>query len=307
MANNTSIAQAVKIHEALISRDQLKTRFEDILKENSGAYMASVLNIIKSNDQLASCEPASVWNAALCAAAMKLPIEPNLGYAYIIPYKTKEKDANGENISLGQFQMGYKGYKQLALRTGEYIVINATDVREGEIKHRDRLSGRIDFEWIDDEADRESREIIGYVSYFMLNNGFSSTLYMSVEQLREHARKYSKMYQADLKYGSKKSKWSTAEDFPAMCLKTVTKLNLSKNGPLSVEMQKAIACDNASIDEHGNPSKYVDNTVEGEFEETDASAADKLTQELSKEGAFDVPMETPEEANIASEENEVKS
>ena len=286
MAN--SLANVIKKHEELVSANKLKNRFEDILKENAGAYMESVLNIIKSNDKLAECEPSSVWNASLCAAAMKLPIEPNLGYAYIIPYATKDKDANGNKISVGQFQMGYKGYKQLALRTGEYVIMNASDVREGEIKKRDRLSGKITFDWIEDEADRNSRDVIGYVSYFELVNGFSSTLYMTVEELKEHARLYSKMYQQDLKWGSKNSKWSTEEGFPQMCMKTVTKLNLSKNGPLSVEMQKAIICDNAPIDEAGNPEKYVDGTVEGEFEEIETTTdADVLNEKLNKEGAFD--------------------
>lgn len=285
---STNLASVIKKHEELVEGNKLKSRFEDILKENSGAYMASVLNIIKSNNQLAMCEPATVWNASLCAAAMKLPIEPNLGFAYIIPYKTKEKDANGKMCEVynAQFQMGYKGYKQLALRTGEYVIINATDVREGEIRKRDRLSGNIIFDWIDDEADRASREVIGYVSYFELANGFTSTFYMTVEELRNHAKSYSKMYQNDLKYGSANSKWSTAEGFPQMCLKTVTKLNLSKNGPLSVEMQKAIICDNATIDEKGNPARYDDN-IEVEFEEPDKTDAQILTDSLNEEGAFD--------------------
>ena len=284
-----NLALILKEHEKLMSTDKLKGRFEDILKDNSGSYMASVLNIIKSNEKLAECEPTSVWNASLCAAAMKLPIETNLGYAYIIPYGTKEKDENGNQISVAQFQMGYKGYKQLALRTGEYVIMNSSDVREGEIKKRDRLSGKIEFDWIEDETERNARDIIGYVSYFELRNGFSSTLYMTVEQLREHARLYSKMYQQDLKFNKKNSKWSTEEGFPQMCLKTVTKLNLSKNGPLSVEMQTAIRCDNAVIGDDGNPEKYVDNAVEGTFEEPvdTTTEADKLTEELTKEGAFD--------------------
>ena len=284
---STNIAKVIKVHEGLVETNKLKTRFEDILKENSGAYMASVMNIVKSNDQLAICEPTTVWNAALCAAAMKLPIEPNLGFAYIIPYKTKEKDADGKLVEVhnAQFQMGYKGYKQLALRTGEYVIINASDVRDGEIRKRDRLSGNIIFDWIDDDADRNSREVIGYVSYFELANGFTSTFYMTVDELKNHAKQYSKMYQADLKYGSTKSKWSTAEGFPQMCLKTVTKLNLSKNGPLSVEMQKAIICDNATIDESGNPERY-DDTIETEFTEPDKTDAEILSEQLNKEGAF---------------------
>ena len=290
---STSLASVIKKHEEIVEGNKLKARFEDILKENSGAYMASVLNIIKSNEQLAMCEPATVWNASLCAAAMKLPIEPNLGYAYIIPYKSKEKDADGKfhEVYNAQFQMGYKGYKQLALRTGEYVIINSTDVRDGEIKKRDRLSGQIIFDWIEDETERNSCEVIGYVSYFELNNGFSSTLYMSIEELKNHAKQYSKMYQSDLRYGTNKSKWSSEEGFPQMCLKTVTKLNLSKNGPLSVEMQKAIICDNATIDESGNPARY-DDKIEGEFQEPIISAAEELTDELNKEGAFDGEQES---------------
>lgn len=249
--------EIVKVHGSLMNSEILRDRFGTVLGENAASYMTSVLNIIKASDRLQACEATSVWNAALCSAAMHLPLDEGLGYAYIVPYRD-----NKRKIQLAQFQLGAKGYHQLALRTGEYVSIHKSDVREGEIKRRNRLTGQIEFDWIEDDVVRAEKPIIGYVSYFELRNGYSSTLYMSMPELMEHAKKYSKMYQKDLKNGTKDSKWSIPEERGAMCEKTVAKLNLAKNGVLSIEMQRAMRCDNAVIGESGEPE-----IIEGTGEE----------------------------------------
>jgi recombination protein RecT len=146
----------------------------------------------------------------------------------------------------------YKGFKQLALRSGQFIAMNVSEVRQGEIKEQDRLKGHIEFQWEKDEDKRNELPIIGYVSYFELLNGFSKTLYMTVKQLRDHAQKYSQTYQQN------KGKW--VDDFDSMCRKTVIKLNLSKDAPLSIEMQKAIIADQGVIvDSETLDVNYADN------------------------------------------------
>ena len=280
MDNNTAITQ-FNVIKAIGSTGKIKNQLTEILKDNAPSFITSVLNLCKQSEQLAKCDPVSIWNSAMVAASMKLPIEPSLGYAYIIPYK-----------DTAQFQMGYKGYKQLALRTGEYKCINVTDVREGEIRTRDRLSGQIEFDWIADDAERLSKPIIGYVSYFELHNGYSSTLYMTVEQLMEHAGRYSKMYQNDLRYGKKSSKWSDENEKYAMMAKTVTKLNLSKNAPLSVEMQTAVKFDQAVVREQDDAffADYVDRSDEPvqTTPETDPGLAD-LNAQIGLENAKTIP------------------
>lgn len=289
MDNNTNAVKEnatkdmVKVHGTYMNHKDVKERFDSVLGENAASYMTSVLNIIKGSNKLQECVPVSVWNAALCSATMHLPLDSNLGYACIVPYKD-----NKNKVQLAQFQIMSKGYVQLALRTGEYVAISKSDVREGEIKKRNRLTGQIEFDWIEDENERLAAPIIGYVSYFELKNGFSSTLYMSMEELMAHAVKYSKMYQNDLKYGSKSSKWSIPEERGAMCEKTVLKLNLSKNGILSIEMQRAMNCDNAVIGENGEP-EYIDRT-DDENKAPDKSPADEFNAEFGKifevEGTF---------------------
>jgi recombination protein RecT len=140
---------------------------------------------------------------------------------------------------MAQFQIGYKGFIQLAQRTGQYRTLNSNDVREGEIKSINRLTGEIDFDW-DLTPERDNKKIIGYVSYFQLTNGFVSTLYWTVEEITAHAKKYSQTFK---KYGT--GLWK--DEFPAMAHKTVTKMNLSKNGPLSIDMQRAVLSDQAVI------------------------------------------------------------
>lgn len=288
----------IKVHQTYMQNITLKDRFDSILGNNAQSFMASVLNIIKSSDGLQQCTPQSVWNAALCSAAMHLPLDTGLGYAYIVPYKD-----NKNKVYNAQFQMGAKGYKQLALRTGEYLSINSTDVREGEIKKRNRLTGQIEFAWIEDDTARQATPIIGYVSYFELRNGYSSTFYMSMEELMEHAKKYSKQYQKDLKYGEKTSKWSIPEERGAMCEKTVSKLNLAKNGVLSIEMQRAMECDNSVIDENGNPVKQP---IEGEgFEKTEANDAEKMTAEFSD--VFESEAHVSNEASLLQTEEADRS
>lgn len=244
----------------LFAKDEVRNKFQEMLGKRATSFITSVLQIVASNKLLAKAEPHSVYHAAAAAATLDLPLNNNLGFAYIVPYNESTKNKLGEwvTVQVAQFQMGYKGFIQLAQRSGQYKLINAVDVREGELIGKNLLTGELVFKWEQDEDKRDALPIIGYVSYFELLNGFSKIMYMSVKKLHAHASKYSKTYQKN------KGKW--VDDFPSMALKTVLKLNISKYGPLSVDMQKAITFDQAIIkDADTMDVTYADGT--GELEE----------------------------------------
>lgn len=221
-----------------IKDENVGKRINELLKDRAPQFTTTLMAALNSNKALNNCEPQSVIAAALTAASMDLPINQNLGFAYLIPYKNKDGD-------VCQFQMGYKGFIQLAQRSGYYKTINATEVREGEIAKIDRLSGEIEFEWIEDEKEREKAKIIGYVAYFKLLNGFEKSLYWSVEKCKAHATRFSKSF----KFGG--GLWK--DDFESMAIKTVLKQLISKYGPLNTQLQEAIVKDQTINGE------YIDN------------------------------------------------
>jgi recombination protein RecT len=224
--------------KAMFSRDDVKQKFHEMMGKRSAAFMTSVLQIIASSKYLSEAEPMSIYNAAATAATMDLPLNNNLGYAYIIPYRQKRGNSY---VQVAQFQMGYKGFIQLAFRTGLYKRINATDVRDGELKSFNRLTGEYIFEWEQDEAKRQTLPVIGYAAFFELLNGFEKTNYMTIPELRGHGAKYSKTF------NDSAGRWNL--DFEGMAIKTVLKLLLSKYGPLSIEMQTALKVDQALIND----------------------------------------------------------
>lgn len=247
--------------QSFIRNETTQKRINDLIGSRTPQLTTSLMTALNSNDKLAQCTPTSVLNAALTAASMDLPINPNLGFAYIIPYerKFKEKDENNRDVwvtvSEAQFQIGYKGIIQLAQRSGFYKTINASDVREGEIKGRNRLTGEIEFDWIEDTDERNNKPIIGFVGYLGLTSGFEKTLYMSLAEIEAHAMEYSKSYAYDKQKGYTNSNWTT--NFSAMAIKTVLKLLISKYGPMNTQMQEAIIKDQAVID--GDAVVYPDN------------------------------------------------
>jgi recombination protein RecT len=246
----------------LFAREDVRKKFEDMLGKRASQFMTSVLQIAASNEMLKKADPNSILNAAAMAATLDLPLNSNLGFAYIIPYNQKYKDAETQQWKtkqVAQFQIGYKGFKQLALRSGQFKTIHETDVREGEIKVHDRLSGHMEFAWIQNEGERLQKAVVGYVSYFELLNGYSQTFYMPIEKIKQHGQKYSKTYT------NENGLWST--DFDGMCRKTVVKLNLSKNAPLSVEMRQAIVTDQSVINNHETEDvTYVDNSDQAKLD-----------------------------------------
>lgn len=260
MTNQVTTQQNTSI-KAFFNQPNIKQKFEELLGKRSTQFITSVLQIAASNDMLKNADPLSVFNAAAVAATLDLPLNNAIGFAYIVPFNSKQKD--GSYKVLAQFQIGAKGLVQLALRSGQFLSINTSDVREGEIKSYDRLSGKINFEWIQDDKERLSKKIVGYVSYFKLINGFESTYYMTVAQLEQHGKKYSQTF--------KKGFGLWKDDFHAMASKTVLKLNLAKNAPLSVgEIQTAVKLDQSVIkDPDTEDVDYVD-------------AAPKISEQVQK-------------------------
>ncbi|MGL4802406.1 MAG: recombinase RecT [Cetobacterium sp.] len=239
--------------KSLLATEAIRKQMKSLLGDKAGHFMMAIVGVVEGTPQLQDCEPQSIINSAIASATLDLPIEKNLGYAYIVPYKDK-----------AQFQMGYKGYIQLALRSGQYKYINSIEIKEGELENYNLLTGEFNFKFIEDINQRLEAKTIGYASYIEFTNGFRNTLYMTKEQIENHAKKYSQSYGYDLSKGYNNSNWS--KNFDSMALKTVLKLNLSKFGALSVSVQKALQIDGSSIksiSEEGTINvEYVDNTNE---------------------------------------------
>ena len=229
--------------QQLLERESIKRRFDELLDKSAPAFISSIISIFNSSKKLQDCSSYSIVSAAGIAAALKLPINPSLGFAYIVPY-------NGQ----AQFQMGYRGFIQLAMRSGQYRTLNAGAVCEGQIKEIDFLTGEIV------KGEKISDEVVGYVAYMELLNGFNKALYMTIAELTAHAEKFSQSYAYDLKTGRKSSVWTT--NFNAMARKTVLKRLLSQYGVMSIDQQSlelatALQADQSVITEDG--FHYVDN------------------------------------------------
>lgn len=242
-ANNVSISQ-------LVNDEGFRARAEKMLGERTPQFLSSVLTLANADDNIKNLDPIALYNTCLMAASINLPFNSNLGQAYIVPYKGKP-----------QLQIGWKGFVQLAQRSGMYKTINVTDVREGEIEEFDRLSGEIKFSWIQDDDERLSKKVIGYVSYFQLLNGFEKSFFMTRVEVESHAKKYSQTF--------KKGFGIWKDDFDSMAKKTVLKLLISKYGPQSIEMTKAIEIDQVIDGEYADNPKNAKSRIVVEAAEVD--------------------------------------
>lgn len=246
----------VDLLKNMLNAPSVMEQFRNALHENASTFVASVIDLYNTDSNLQLCDPKQVVMSALQAAVLRLPINRALGYAYILPYSNSKKEVDPETgkevwkkVMEPSFQMGYKGYIQLAMRTGQYKTINADVVYEGEMSNSNKLTGEIDL-----NGTAVSDKIVGYFAYIELLNGFSKTYYMSVEEMARHAKKYSKGLPKDMTDealvtlacaqktpDAKSVGWKG--NFHAMAIKTVLRLLLSKYGYLSVEMQNAMASD----------------------------------------------------------------
>lgn len=228
----------------------IKTKIEQLIGKNSATFATSVMQIANSNALLRTAEPSSVFNAACMAATLNLPLQNGLGFAYIVPFKN-----NKERKVEAQFQIGYKGFIQLAQRSGQFKRLVALPVYKKQLLKKDFING-FEFDW--EQEPEKDENPIGYYAYFKLVNDFSAELYMSHDDIVKHAQRYSQTF--------KKGFGVWHDNFEAMALKTVMKLLLSKQAPLSVEMQQAVLADQAVVKDVENQEfNYADNIQNAEF------------------------------------------
>lgn len=249
----------VDILKNIMNAESIQSQFKNALQNNSGPFIASVIDLYNSDTKLQQCDPKQVVMEALKAAVLKLPINKALGYAFIIPYDISTQiEGRWQKVTTPAFQLGYKGIIQLAMRTAQYRYLNADVVYEGELGKKDKLTGTIDF-----AGEKTSDKVIGYFCHFELLNGFSKTLYMTVEEMAKHAKKYvpslqgyekatadnparekySVEYLISLANAEENGKVGWLGNFTGQALKTTVRLLLGKYGYLSIEMQQAFAED----------------------------------------------------------------
>lgn len=228
--------------------------------KRSAKFIAAISSAVATNPSLQECDAGSILSGALLGEALNLSPSPQLGQYYLVPFDQKkynEKTKKYEVISKkAQFQLGYKGYIQLAIRSGQYKDIDVIEVREGEYLGRNKITGKHQFEFIEDEVERENKPIIGYMAYFEYLNGFYKNLYWSKEKMQKHALEYSQAHASDVKKGTNYSFWS--KDFDGMAFKTMLRQLISKWGIMSIDMQEALTKDMSVIKEDGT-CDYVDN------------------------------------------------
>lgn len=248
--NNIVAQKEAKTLKGMLEMPAYKNKFNEMLGKKAAGFISSIIAVANNNKLLAKAEPSTVIGAAAQAAMLDLPINQSLGFAYIVPYK-----------GAAQFQLGYKGYIQLAQRSGQYVDIGAKTVFEGELEYENRLLDKFKF------GERTGDKVIGYLAYFRLTNGFEKMLFMELDEMIAHAKKYSKSYSGGTE------KWGLA-DFNTMAEKTVLKRLLSKYGPLSIEsiqMSQALSNDGGviSMNKDGDFDVNFDGeTIDAEYEET---------------------------------------
>lgn len=250
--------------KALMNTPAMKKKFTDILHEKSDSFMGSLMTLVGGDNYLSQAEPMTIIASALKAATMDLPIDKNLGYAYVVPFNRSEKVGNKwVKHNEAQFILGYKGYIQLAQRSGQYKALNALAIYDGQLIDWNPLTEEFTFDY----KSKVSDEVIGYVGFFELLNGFKKTVYWTKQEIESHRIKNAKGYDKEKLSGA----W--VDNYDSMAIKTVLRNMLSKWGLLSVEMQSAITSDEKvfRVDENNDL-----------IEETDLSDMEPLNQDLKE-------------------------
>ena len=311
MANEIAKVQEkpIDLLKSVVNAPSVQAQFKNALGDHKDAFVASLIDLYTGDKQLQKCKPALVIAEALRAATLKLPLNKALGFAYIIVFNNSQKNEKGEweKVPTPTFVPGYKGYIQLAMRTGQYRTINADYVYEGEVRKVSKLTGEIAF-----DGEKKSDKIVGYFCYFELLNGFNKTLYVSIEDMADYALRYSPSFRgkdkptkASLIKDAQSGKISTEVgwkgNFNDMALKTVIRRLLSKYGYLSVEMQGAI--------EHDfEDSEISRNTIIAENANVEEIKTDDAVYENVDTETGEVKPDAPESAKAtdqAAEKNNV--
>lgn len=262
---------------AMIAGKAMQEQFKNALGDNAGTFTASLIEMVASDEKLQKCPPAQIVAEALKAASFDLPINKALGFAYIIPRNLKNRGVTPV------FQMGYKGWIQLALRTGGYRTINADVVYEGEMIRVDKLRGTINL-----DGERKSDKVVGYFAYIELVNGFSKTFYMTLEQVAHHAIQYGTVPRGVTeemlaeRAGQVPTGLGWWSNFDSMALKTVLGLLIRKYGYMSIKMQRAATAESVSDEENAVAPKEAMTAISAEYTEV-------------TDPAGEIPEEAPEE------------
>ena len=275
---NTGVQEKKTVNtlmNAMLDGEKLRSRFDDLLGKRAPQFISSVVSLVNADLNLQQAfyeSPMTIIQSALKAATFDLPIDQNLGYAYIVPFKNSKKNAEGtwSKKMEASFILGWKGMHQLALRTGAYKTINVVDIREGELKSYNRLTEEVNIQFVEDDNERESLPIIGYVGYYRLVNGAEKTIYMTKKQIENHEKRFRK--------GDYMGKgWK--DDFDAMARKTIYRRLIGKWGVMSIDYQS-----------HGDA----------------VNLANQMQDEYNLENPNDIPYEVDDYTVIDTDTGEVK-
>lgn len=294
MAVQNSLAKQKKSNglTAYLTQDAVKNQINSVIGgKNGDRFISSIVSAVNTNQELQSCTNQSILSAALLGNSLGLSPSPQLGQYYMVPFNDKTKG------KVAQFQLGYKGYLQLAMRSGQYKKLNVLAIKNGELVRYDPLNEEIEVNLIEDDTVRENTETIGYYAMFEYTNGFKKTLYWSKKKMEEHALKYSQAYAADKRKGTAHTFW--VKDFDSMAYKTMLRQLISKWGIMSIDMMTAFDKDMAVINQDGS-SYYVDNQEDEINEDTVIDAVPDDVGEYSTEQEEGNEVKEEPEANTAS-------
>ena len=256
--------------KGLLDSPVVKNKFKDLLKNKAAQFTSSLITLVNNDSYLSDADPMSIITGAMQAAQLDLPLEKQFGFAYLVPFNTKE---GNRWVKKAQFVLGYRGYIQLAMRSGQYRSINVGTIYEGQLKGWNPLTEELEF---DPEA-KESDEVVGYFGYFKMLNGFEKTVFWTKENVEQHRINNSKNRDKKALTGV----W--ASNYDAMAQKTVLRNLLSKWGILSIEMQKAILTDESDADEQEVDIKDVTSDVESNVIEAINTENVAITEEDVKD------------------------
>ena len=277
MAVQNSLTKAKKGNglTAYLTQDAVKNQINSVIGgKNGDRFISSIVSAVNTNKELQSCTNQSILSAALLGNSLGLSPSSQLGQYYMVPFNDKLKG------KVAQFQIGYKGFLQLAMRSGQYKKLNVLSIKEGELIRYDPLNEEIEVNLIEDDTVRENTDTVGYYAMFEYTNGFKKALYWSKKKMEEHALKYSQAYAADKRKGTAWTFW--AKDFDSMAYKTMLRQLISKWGIMSIDMMTAFDKDMAVINQDGS-SYYVDNQEDDSNEDTVIEADTENIEEYSVE------------------------
>ena len=253
-----------KTFSAFLTSDAIKHKINEMVGGRDGQrFITSIISAVSTNPALSECEHSTILSAAMLGESLKLSPSPQLGQYYMVPFKDKKR-----GCKVAQFQLGYKGYIQLAIRSGYYKKLNVLAIKQGELVRFDPLEEEIEVNLVENDTEREALATIGYYAMFEYQNGFKKAMYWSREKMMAHADKYSMAFSAKafekLQAGEipEKDLWKYSsfwyKDFDGMAYKTMLRQLISKWGIMSIDLQKAMDGDMGTINEDGSVD-YVDN------------------------------------------------